>query len=327
MGIDEHNENVILFATDLKRDGVEVIFDRWQLKEGFDTYAFMEKSATDPSITNVLILLDPIYAEKADSRSGGVGGKSDSDLMYQDEVHGPLIEQVDKTVDLIYTKYLKALIDYKGIQRVEQYMFHRDAFREILLNAIVHKDYSGCNPIQISVYEDKMYIWNDGVMPMNLTSTEKLFQKHSSKPYNPKLADIFFKSGMIEAWGRGFDKIKEACEKYDGPLPEYDINEDGIMVLCNACERYLDLLYGKPEEINSLTSNERIMSELMSGKMKEPLEKILEYLKDNTEITNAIGQELTGKSTAQVRRYLNTLCDAGVIKSNKGTKGNVYLKK
>lgn len=256
----------------------------------------------------------------------GYFGKSDSDLLYQDEVHGPLIEQVDKTVDLIYTKYLKALIDYKGIQRVEQYMFHRDAFREILLNAIVHKDYSGCNPIQISVYEDKMYIWNDGVMPTNLTSTEKLFQKHSSKPYNPKLADIFFKSGMIEAWGRGFDKIKEACEKYDAPLPEYDISEDGIMVLCKACERYLDLLYGKPEEINSLTSNERIMSELMRGKMKEPLEKILEYLKDNTEITNAIGQELTGKSTAQVRRYLKVLCDVGIIKSNKGTKGNVYLK-
>lgn len=40
------------------------------------------------------------------------------------------------------------------IQRTEQFMFHKDAFREILLNAVVHKDYSSCNPIQISVYED-----------------------------------------------------------------------------------------------------------------------------------------------------------------------------
>ena len=141
-----------------------------------------------------------------------------------DEVHGPLIEQVDKTVDLVYTKYMKALIAYEGIQRVEQFMFHKDAFREILLNAIVHKDYSSCNPIRISVYEDKIYIWNDGEMPLNLNSTEKLFMKHSSKPYNPKLANIFFKSGMIEAWGRGFEKIKEACGLYDGPLPEYEIN-------------------------------------------------------------------------------------------------------
>ena len=172
----------------------------------------------------------------------GYFGKSDSDLVYQDEVYGPLIEQVDKTVDLVYTKYMKALISYEGIQRVEQFMFNKDAFREILLNAIVHKDYSSCNPIQISVYEDKIYIWNDGEMPPNLDSTDKLFMKHYSKPYNPKLANIFFKSGMIEAWGRGFEKIKEACGLYDGPLPEYEINESGIMVLCKACDRYLALL-------------------------------------------------------------------------------------
>lgn len=211
----------------------------------------------------------------------GYFGKSDSDLLYQDEVHGPLIEQVDKTVDFIYTKYLKALIDYKGIQRVEQYMFHRDAFREILLNAIVHKDYSGCNPIQISVYEDKMYIWNDGVMPTNLTSTEKLFQKHSSNPYNPKLADIFFKSGMIEAWGRGFDKIKEACEKYDGPLPEYDISENGIMVLCKACDRYLKILHGEVDPVQSEQDDEQDIMEAIATFCVTPKssQEIIEYFK------------------------------------------------
>jgi ATP-dependent DNA helicase RecG len=47
---------------------------------------------------------------------------------------------------------------------------------------------------------------------------------------------------MIEAWGRGFEKIKEACGLYNGPLPEYEINESGIMVLCKACDKYLELL-------------------------------------------------------------------------------------
>ncbi|MCM1500333.1 MAG: putative DNA binding domain-containing protein, partial [Clostridium sp.] len=196
----------------------------------------------------------------------GYFAQSDADLKYQDEVHGSLIEQVDKTVDLVYTKYMKALITYEGIQRIEQFMFHPDAFREILLNAIVHKDYSSCNPIQISVYEDKIYIWNDGEMPEGLDSADKLFKKHSSKPYNPKLANVFFMSGMIEAWGRGFEKIKEACAKYNAPLPEYNISASGIMVLCKACDKYLKLLFG--EENNSLISDERIMSELMSGKMK-----------------------------------------------------------
>ena len=65
---------------------------------------------------------------------------------------------------------------------------------------------------KISVYEDKIYIWNDGEMPADLDSTDKLFMKHSSKPYNPKLANVFFKSGMIEAWGRGFEKSKKHVE-------------------------------------------------------------------------------------------------------------------
>ena len=46
----------------------------------------------------------------------------------------------------------------------------------------------------------------------------------------------------IHRWGRGFEKIREACALYDGPLPEYEINEAGIMVLCKACDKYLGLL-------------------------------------------------------------------------------------
>ncbi len=49
-------------------------------------------------------------------------------------------------------------------------------------------------------------------------------------------------SGMIEAWGRGFEKIKEACARYEGSLPEYNISASGIMVLCKACDKYLKLL-------------------------------------------------------------------------------------
>ena len=62
---------------------------------------------------------------------------------------------------------------------------------------------------------------------------------------------------MIEAWGRGFEKIKEACGLYDGPLPEYEINESGIMVLCKACDRYLALLAGKAK-VDSIIYDERI---------------------------------------------------------------------
>lgn len=211
----------------------------------------------------------------------GYFAQSDADLKYQDEVHGSLIEQVDKTVDLVYTKYMKALITYDGIQRIEQFMFHQDAFREILLNAIVHKDYSSCNPIQISVYEDKIYVWNDGEMPEGLDSTDKLFMKHSSKPYNPKLANVFFMSGMIEAWGRGFERIKEACAKYNASLPEYNISASGIMVLCKACDKYLNLL--NDENGLQLGQSDQDVTKMIITFCKEPhsAKEIMGYIKIN----------------------------------------------
>ena len=95
-------------------------------------------------------------------------------------------------------------------------------------------------------------------------------------------------------------------------------------MLCKACDRYLKLISG--EENNSLISDERIMSELMSEKMKKAVQQIMEYLKDNDTITTAIGKEITGKSEAQVRRYLKVLTDYGVIHSKKTTKGNMYVK-
>ena len=55
------------------KDGVEVILDVWDLEEGNDTHAFMEQCINEPTITNVLILLDPIYAKKANAHIGGVG--------------------------------------------------------------------------------------------------------------------------------------------------------------------------------------------------------------------------------------------------------------
>lgn len=69
----EYEMRVLAFATDLVSDGVEVILDKWAVSGGNDMNSFMEKCVNDPTITNVLILLDETYAKKANARRGGVG--------------------------------------------------------------------------------------------------------------------------------------------------------------------------------------------------------------------------------------------------------------
>jgi hypothetical protein len=69
----EHEQWVIDLATEVRSSGVDVILDKWDLREGHDAFAFMEKMVTDPTITKVLIVCDRAYVSKADGRAGGVG--------------------------------------------------------------------------------------------------------------------------------------------------------------------------------------------------------------------------------------------------------------
>ena len=69
----DHEKWVINLATQLVESGVDVVLDKWDLREGADKYAFMEKMVTDPSVRKVVVCCDRIYAEKADGRQGGVG--------------------------------------------------------------------------------------------------------------------------------------------------------------------------------------------------------------------------------------------------------------
>ena len=81
---EEYQERVLSFASKLRSDGIDVILDKWDLQPGNDMYAFMEKCVTDDSVTNVLMLLDPLYAEKANARAGGVGAET---LIISSEVY------------------------------------------------------------------------------------------------------------------------------------------------------------------------------------------------------------------------------------------------
>ena len=69
----DHETRVLRLATDLRESGVDVILDKWDLREGHDAHAFMEKMVTDPEIKKVVLVCDKAYVEKTDERTGGVG--------------------------------------------------------------------------------------------------------------------------------------------------------------------------------------------------------------------------------------------------------------
>jgi hypothetical protein len=69
----DHEQWVLNLATELCESGVDVVLDKWDLKEGHDANAFMEKMVSDPEVTKVIMVSDETYADKANGRKGGVG--------------------------------------------------------------------------------------------------------------------------------------------------------------------------------------------------------------------------------------------------------------
>lgn len=155
--------------------------------------------------------------------------RTDSDLLYHDVIEGDLFTQVDKTLDLLLTKYLRAGISYQGTQRLERFPVPEAALREAVINAIAHKDYGSLIPIQISVYDHKLMIWNAGQLPPDW-SLARLMGKHPSQPANPDIARALFLAGKIESWGRGIDLIRNACLDYGSPAPLFDCDSGGFWV-------------------------------------------------------------------------------------------------
>ncbi|MDR3188466.1 MAG: putative DNA binding domain-containing protein [Prevotellaceae bacterium] len=229
--------------------------------------------------------------------------RTDSDLLFQDEVHGNLFEQVEKTMDFLLTKYTKALISYEGLTRVEAYEYPKDALREALLNAVAHKDYTGPYPIQISVYADKIMIWNYGRLPENWT-VEDLLDKHSSQPRNPDIATAFFRSGYVESWGRGVDKMKNLCLEAKIPAPQFSCKGNDFWTV------FRKDIYNK-EDLSKLGLSERQIKAVL-------------YVKENGKITNKEYQELNNTMDRTALRDIEELMSKEILKREGEGKNTYY---
>ena len=208
---------------------------------------------------------------------------TDDDLAFQDEIHGPLMLQVDRAIDLLTTKYLTYAITYEGFTRQEKPAFPASALRETLLNAIAHKDYADAAPIQVSVYPDHIVFWNAGQLPDNWT-LENLLQKHPSRPHNPDIANALFRSGDIETWGRGFRKIIQSTLEQKQLPPQIDY-QSGMM----------------------LTFYSDTRSQLSAEGLDENSIRVIQYVLQNGSITNTEVKQLLNVSKPTATRILQSL--------------------
>src|SRR5574344_253783 len=245
----------------------------------------------DGKLKNAAILLfgkNPAhFFTCADFRIGRFGN-SESDLMFNDIIEGNIIQMADKVIDVLRSKYLISPIHYEGLQRIEPLEIPEDALREAVFNSIIHKDYTGVQ-IQMKVYNVSIWLWNEGELPNGYT-IETLLGKHTSKPRNRNIANVFYKAGFIESWGRGITKIRNGIIAEGLKEPVFKSEMDGMSVYF-----FRKTKDGEP------------ISEPINELMNEPIKNVLRIYLDNPKITKEALSDKTGKSRATITRIIQYL--------------------
>ena len=109
-----------------------------------------------------------------------------------------------------------------------------EALREIILNAVMHRDYTQPGSyVAIAVFDDRIEVRSIGGLPRGV-SAESLAAEHRSVLRNPLIAEAFHRTGAVEVWGRGVNRVIEACERYGIEAPVFDERSGAVFVTFGA---------------------------------------------------------------------------------------------
>ena len=157
------------------------------------------------------------------------------------------------------------------------------------------------NPTQIRVYADKIVISNDAALSADWTA-EKFMSKHKSVRYNPLIANTFFFAGFIEAWGRGIERMCDACRENGNPLPEFDISAGTFSIVIH-----------RRNGTHSIKLPEGSLKSSLKGSLKSSL-KILEILVADPHCTYDALAEMLGISRRAVTKQIRNLRKEGRLR-------------
>ena len=238
-------------------------------------------------------------------------GKNEADLMFQDVIEGNIIQMADRVMEILQGKYLVSPVRFEGMQRYETLEIPKEALREILYNAIAHKDYTGPD-IQMHVYDDHLEIWNEGELPLGYTE-ETLMGRHSSKPRNRNIANAMFKAGFIDTWGRGYMKIREGFEAAGIPMPKVQNFCGGVQVTVQRT-KFMQMMNVGNNVGNNVASN--VVSSVVSVsqvQLTERQQEIYKLIKANSFISSKQMSVVLSVVHRTIQRDLAALQKAGII--------------
>ena len=216
---------------------------------------------------------------------------------------GNVFEQVDMAVDLVMSKLNRSVGTRAEIQAPVRYEIPPEVIREAIVNAVAHRDYTSAGAVQVSVFTDRVEVWNPGTLPAPLT-TESLRHPHGSIPRNHRLCEALFLARYIEKYGTG--TLMMIRESLAHSLPEPDFTQLG-------------------GEFTTAIWRDWLTEEVLTGfNLNARQLQAVKHVKAKGSINNAQYRDMTKVSESTALRELRKLTNFGILARMGGTGQSVY---
>jgi predicted HTH transcriptional regulator len=217
---------------------------------------------------------------------------------------GTVFTQVNMAADFVMSKLNRSVgsrVDSN--QAPVRHEIPPDVIREAIVNAVAHRDYTSAGAVQVSVFADRVEVWNPGVLPASLTP-ESLRYPHGSIARNHRLCEALFLASYIEKYGTG--TLMMIRESIAHALPEPDFIQRGEEFTATVWRDWL---------------TKGVLAELDLNNRQV---RAVQYVKSHDLITNARYQQVTGCAQRTATRDLNELVQKGVIELEGKGRGAQY---
>ena len=223
-------------------------------------------------------------------------GKDINQILYRETMSNEsLLSQYDRAIEVFGLYYQYEEIE--GYTRVKKELIPKEAFREAIANAIVHRVWDVKSYIQISMYEDRIEVNSPGGLPDGI-SKEEYLNGNISILRNPIIAGVFYRLNIIEKFGTGIMRInKEYIDSIS--KPSYNITQNNIKIILPVMD--IDRLDLSEEEI-----------------------MIYKILKDEMECSRAELDKKSGFNKSKALRIINNLIDKNIIQKMGSGPGTTY---
>lgn len=225
---------------------------------------------------------------RAHIKVGRFSGREMGEILDHDVIEGTLDEQIERTFQFVQ-KHMFVSGMIAGLKREDRPTYPPAAIREVLTNAIIHRDYSraASEAIMCRIFDDRLEVESPGLFPLGVREENLGTVQHTR---NPLIARTMFDMNYFDEWGQGINRIRRACEENGNPPPDFDELDRTVKVTIHV--------------------RRNVMRYDLKGR-----QKLLEdFLRREGEIRSSVYQSLTGVSPSQAAKDFNHFLKKRLVK-------------